>query len=91
MTSKTRTIQVTDQSSGYIRSRRSHVRAIHKWKIREPSKNKSVKVGVIAGLLASLCCIGPIIIIFFGLGSFSFALSLSQYKPYFLILSIIFL
>lgn len=60
-------------------------------KIKESNKNESVKVGVVAGVLASLCCIGPIIIIFFGLGSVSFALSVTQYKPYFLVLGIIFI
>jgi copper chaperone CopZ len=51
---------------------------------------KSFKVGIIAGLIASLCCISPIIIVLFGLGTVSFALSFTQYKIYFLLAAFIF-
>jgi len=46
--------------------------------------------GGFAGFLASLCCVGPIILIFFGLGSVSGALALGQYSPFFITLALIF-
>lgn len=52
---------------------------------------EGAKAGFGAGMLASLCCVGPLVIVLFGLGSISFALSLSQYKPYFLGLGFIFM
>ena len=52
---------------------------------------KGVKDGALSGILASLCCVGPLIIVLFGLGSVSFALSFSQYKPYFLGLGLLFM
>ncbi len=45
---------------------------------------KGAKVGLVSGILASLCRIGPLVIVLFGLGTVSFALSISQYRPYFL-------
>lgn len=58
-------------------------------------KKSEIKKGVIAGfwsgILTSLCCIGPLVIILFGLGTVSFALSISQYKPYFLGLGFLFM
>ncbi|MFQ5825700.1 MAG: mercuric transporter MerT family protein [bacterium] len=52
---------------------------------------KGVTAGFWSGILASLCCIGPLVIILFGLASVSFALSLSQYRPYFLGLGFLFM
>lgn len=52
---------------------------------------KSIGIGLKAGVIASLCCIIPLILIIFGLASASFALKFVQYKPYFIILSIAFL
>lgn len=43
-----------------------------------------LKVGLIAGTLASLCCIGPLILIALGLGTASSVLSIGYRKPYFL-------
>lgn len=48
-------------------------------------------VGVLAGLISSLCCIAPLVLIFLGLGSISFAFSFIGLKAYFLIASILFL
>lgn len=54
------------------------------------NKKLGIKEGFVSGfgggVIASLCCIGPLIVILLGLGTLSFALSVSQYKPYFLIL-----
>lgn len=47
--------------------------------------------GVFAGLISSLCCIAPLVLIFLGLGSVSFAFSFIGLKPYFLLVSIVFL
>ena len=52
---------------------------------------EGVSKGIFSGFLASLCCIGPLVIVLFGLGSISFALSISQYRPYFLGLGILFM
>lgn len=52
---------------------------------------KAVGIGFKAGLIASLCCIIPLILIIFGLTSASVALKFVQYKPYFISLSVIFL
>lgn len=43
-----------------------------------------LKVGILAGVLASLCCIGPLILIALGLGTASSVLSIGYGKPYFL-------
>lgn len=52
---------------------------------------ESVKTGIIAGFLASLCCTTPILIIALGLGSIGFALGFTKYRPFFIILGIVFL
>lgn len=48
-------------------------------------------MGIKAGIIASLCCIIPLILTIFGLASASITLKFVQYKPYFIALSIIFL
>jgi len=45
---------------------------------------RSFLFGASGALIASLCCITPMFIFLFGLGSLSFALSLTKYKPFFL-------
>ena len=52
--------------------------------------NKSVKIGVWGGLIASLCCVTPLVIVLFGLGSLSFALGFTKYKSIFTILGVLF-
>ncbi len=48
-------------------------------------KDRSVLVGsLVAGLLASACCIGPLILGAVGLGSLGFAAALAPYRPWFL-------
>ncbi|MFQ5834710.1 MAG: cation transporter [bacterium] len=58
---------------------------------RKSEIKKGVTAGFWSGILASLCCIGPLVIILFGSGTVSFALSISQYKPYFLGLAFLFM
>ncbi len=57
--------------------------------------DKSVKKGIISGtgsgIVTTICCVGPLIIILLGLGTFSLALNVSQYRPYFIALGIFFL
>lgn len=48
-------------------------------------------IGAFGGVIASLCCITPLILIFFGFGSISFAFSFIGLKPYFLLASFLFL
>ncbi|HDH03936.1 MAG TPA: LPXTG cell wall anchor domain-containing protein [Candidatus Campbellbacteria bacterium] len=45
---------------------------------------KPIKIGLWAGLIASLCCIGPLILIIFGVGGTGAALSIGKQSPYFL-------
>lgn len=56
---------------------------------------KAVKIGIGAGLIASLCCVGPFIamllFITLGIGSISMAFTVASYKYHFLALSIIFI
>lgn len=51
----------------------------------------AVLLGVKAGLISSLCCITPLVLILLGIGSVSAALSITQYRPYFIAASLIFL
>jgi mercuric ion transport protein len=48
-------------------------------------------LGIVGGTIASLCCIGPLVIFFFGVGSISTALSIGKYTPFFLAAAIIFM
>lgn len=52
---------------------------------------QALKSGSIPGLIATLCCLGPLILIMMGLLSASTALSFTVYKGWFLTLSIIML
>ena len=47
------------------------------------------KSGTSPGLIATLCCLGPLLLIMMGLISSSTALSFTEYKKWFLILSVI--
>lgn len=52
---------------------------------------KGLSSGFIAGLISSLCCITPMVLIFLGLGTVSFAFSFVAYKLEFLLISLFFL
>ena len=60
-------------------------------------ENKTaVKIGVVAGFLALLCCVSPVVLVLLGLSSVSAAIALgynlyNNYKFYFLGLSFVFL
>lgn len=43
-----------------------------------------LKIGIIAAFLASLCCLGPLILIALGVGTAGGVLSIGYNKPYFL-------
>jgi MerT mercuric transport protein. len=49
-----------------------------------------LKIGVVAAFLASLCCLGPLILIALGIGTASSVLSVGYNKPYFLAGALIF-
>lgn len=49
-----------------------------------------IKIGVAAAFLASLCCIGPLILIALGVGTASSVLSIGYNKPYFIIGALLF-
>jgi len=53
--------------------------------------NKPLFIAVGAGFIASLCCLGPVLLIAFGLSSVSFALSIGKYSWVFLSLGTFFL
>ena len=53
--------------------------------------NKLVTLGIIGGFIASLCCVGPVLLVMFGLSGVSFALSIGKYSWFFLTLGIAFL
>ncbi len=63
--------------------------------MKKNNKNSEIKEGIgkgiLSGFFSSLCCVGPLIIVLLGLGSVSFALSISQYKPYFLGIGFLFM
>lgn len=47
--------------------------------------------GLGGGIIASLCCLGPLVAVALGLGSASFLLGLTAYRPYFLAASVLFM
>jgi mercuric ion transport protein len=51
--------------------------------------DSALKWGLFSALLASLCCIGPLVLILFGIGGASTALSIGYRKPYFLIFGLL--
>ncbi len=59
----------------------------HKSKIDK----KPLLIGLIGGFIALLCCITPLVIVLFGLGSVSIALGFSRYGYVFFTLGIIFI
>lgn len=54
------------------------------------TNRETMGVGIAAAFIASLCCIGPLILISLGLGTASTSLSIGSKKPYFLALGLIF-
>lgn len=60
-------------------------------KLTSKIDKKACGLGIKAGIIASLCCLIPLVLIIFGLASASITLRLVQYKPYFIGFSIIFL
>lgn len=52
--------------------------------------DEGAKIGLLGGLIASLCCIGPLALVSLGLGVSS-ALILGFYSPYFLALGVLLL
>ena len=48
------------------------------------TSNSALKQGLLSALIASLCCIGPLVLILLGVGGASTALSIGYRKPYFL-------
>ena len=49
-----------------------------------------LKIGMAAAFLASLCCLGPLILIALGIGTASGVLSIGYNKPYFLVGALVF-
>ncbi len=49
-----------------------------------------LKIGIIGAFLASLCCLGPLILIALGVGTAGSILSIGYNKPYFLVGALLF-
>ncbi|QQG44423.1 MAG: cation transporter [Candidatus Roizmanbacteria bacterium] len=47
--------------------------------------NSALKWSALSALIASLCCIGPLVLVLFGIGGASTALAIGYRKPYFLL------
>jgi len=58
---------------------------------RMKKDNKPLLIGFGAGVIASLCCLGPVLLVAFGLSGVSFALSIGKYSWFFLSLGTLFL
>lgn len=56
---------------------------------QEKTTNSAMTWGIASALLASLCCVGPLVLILLGVGSASTALSIGYRKPYFLIFGLV--
>ena len=52
---------------------------------------KAAAIGIKAGVLSSLCCVGALVLVLLGIGTVSAALSLTQYRPYFIVLGLAFM
>ncbi len=46
---------------------------------------------IITGFLASACCIGPLLLVFLGIGSAGALATLEPYRPFFMIVTLLFL
>lgn len=46
---------------------------------------------VVSGFLASACCIGPLLLVFLGIGSAGALTALEPYRPYMMVLTVLFL
>ncbi len=51
----------------------------------------SLAGAIVAGFLASACCIGPLVLVFLGISSAGALVALEPYRPYFMILTLVFL
>ena len=58
---------------------------------QDKTTNLALRWGVFSAILTSLCCIGPLVLVFLGIGSASTALSIGYQKPYFLVVGVIIL
>lgn len=56
---------------------------------QEQITNSALKWGIFSAILASLCCLGPLILVLLGVGSASTALAIGYNKPYFLIFGLV--
>ena len=55
-------------------------------------KDSMINSGTIgAGILASACCIGPLVLTFLGIGGAAFAIALEPYRPFFIGITVVFL
>lgn len=50
---------------------------------------QALKNGILPGIIATLCCLGPLLLIMLGLISASTALSFTMYNRYFILLGIL--
>lgn len=55
---------------------------------QEKTTNSALKWGVLSALVASLCCVGPLVLILLGVGGASTAISIGYRQPYFLVFGV---
>ena len=55
--------------------------------MRVSKKGLTLTGALLAGLAASACCLGPLVLAILGIGGAASALALEPYRPYFLILT----
>lgn len=65
---------------------------------REPTSQEGKRLirfglagAIVAGILASACCIGPLLLVFLGISSAGALVALEPYRPYFMVLTLVFL
>lgn len=56
---------------------------------QEKTTNEAMTWGVLSAIVASLCCVGPLVLILLGVGGASTALSIGYRKPYFLAIGLV--
>lgn len=57
-------------------------------KAETKKENTPLIAAIIAGGLASACCIGPLIVVFLGLGSASAFIAMEPYRPIFAVITL---
>lgn len=60
-------------------------------KMEDKDNKKFIGIGIVGGFIASLCCLGPVLLVMLGLTGVSFALSIGKYTWLFLSIGTLFI